>query len=231
LETAATAVLALRDPAEAVALAGRAVAAEPLREAAHLLLVRAHAAAGDQAAALDAFATLRNTLAEELGLDPSPEAVDLHTRVLRGEPVGPGRRPPSGRARPAAADNLVFVGREAQLSAVSAALKRSPGPTVVIVGRSGDGKSRLLAEVAARSPRPVVAARAAPPEQDEPWSLARVLLAQVLAEDPTAASSLPDRSARALLRCRTGTERSARGCRISTGWRACSPTRGTCCGS
>ncbi len=57
--------------------AERAVAREPLREASHLLLAQALAASGDAAGALEAPASYRARLADELGLDPSPEFKEL----------------------------------------------------------------------------------------------------------------------------------------------------------
>ncbi|GBC86711.1 Regulatory protein AfsR [bacterium HR12] len=85
LEGAAEAALRLGDPARAVEFAEMAVAREPLREAARMLLMRALYLSGDRAGALRAYEELRRGLAEELGVDPSPEAVQLHVGVLRGD--------------------------------------------------------------------------------------------------------------------------------------------------
>lgn len=84
LECGAHAAIALGNGVVAAGLARSAVAAEPLRESANLLLVSALALGGDQVAALQAFDTYRRMLADELGLDPSREATELHTRILRG---------------------------------------------------------------------------------------------------------------------------------------------------
>ena len=85
LEGAAEAALRLGDPARAVEFAEMAVAREPLREAARMLLMRALYLSGDRAGALRAYEELRRGLSEELGVDPSPEAVQLHVGMLRGE--------------------------------------------------------------------------------------------------------------------------------------------------
>lgn len=199
LEDGAAAALALRDPAQAVALAELAVAREPLREPAAILLTRALAEAGDTVAALRVLDALRRRLSEEVGLDPSQEARELETRLQRGEALAtPIRRPVLGLARPGGFEGLTFVGREGELDRLIAAVS-GPAPGVVLVGGSaGAGKSRLLAEAAARSDVPVAVARAFLPERDEPWSLARTLLREVLALDLEAARTIPDRAAVAL---------------------------------
>jgi DNA-binding SARP family transcriptional activator len=56
---------------EAVAAALAAVRAEPLRESAHRVLVKAHLAAGNRAAALRQYEQCRRVLLDELGLEPS----------------------------------------------------------------------------------------------------------------------------------------------------------------
>jgi DNA-binding SARP family transcriptional activator len=106
LEGAAAAALAAAAPGEAVAAAEQAVILEPLREASQLLLVEALAASGDQAAALGALAAFRERLAAELGLDPSPQALELERHILRGQhhpgPARAGRSPTAvapGRAQ------------------------------------------------------------------------------------------------------------------------------------
>lgn len=162
LELAATAALAGGSARHAADLAAQAVALAPLRETAHLLLVRALAAGGDQAAALAAYDRLRALLADELGVDPSGEAAAVQERLLRGE------------AEPAVESGAAaFVGRDHELTALCRLV-----PLTVVAGRSGSGKSRLLAETTSRVRAPRVTARAVLPERDAPWSLARALLAE-----------------------------------------------------
>jgi DNA-binding SARP family transcriptional activator len=60
----------------------------PLGEKGHVLLMRALAAAGDAAGAICAFHEWRARLADELGVDPSPEAQRVFQRILRHEPAG-----------------------------------------------------------------------------------------------------------------------------------------------
>ncbi len=77
LEGGASAALAAEDRQQALELAEEAVALEPLRESAHLLVVRALASSGDAAGALAAYERMRERLLEDLGLDPSAEAAEL----------------------------------------------------------------------------------------------------------------------------------------------------------
>lgn len=194
LEGAAEAALAVGDPLLALRRAEQSVAADPLRESAQLLRVRALAAAGDPAGAAEAFAAFRRQLAEETGLEPSAAAEQLHSRLLRGglsvtAGVRAPRRSPSGGPMP----ELPFVGRDAELDAVLA-----HGGVTLLEGAAGVGKSRLLAEVARRAARPVVSVRAFLAERDEPWSLARDLLRDCLAADVSVVRRLPDRTVVAL---------------------------------
>ncbi|MET8150288.1 AAA family ATPase [Actinoplanes sp. NPDC049668] len=184
-ERAAELAAALDAPALAVEYATAAATAEPLRETAALALVRALAAAGDRVAALACFDTYRRGLADELGLDPSPAAAQLHRRLLRSHPVRDEPRAGFGM--------LPFVGRDAVVRQVVAGL---PDGVVRIAGRSGTGKSRLLEQVAAAVPAVGVAASWA--DRDEPWSLARTLLRKLLAADTPALGSLPGRLRAAL---------------------------------
>ncbi|MFI7547580.1 AAA family ATPase [Actinoplanes sp. NPDC049599] len=188
-ERAAALAAGLGAPAMAVEYATAAATAEPLRESAALALVRAQAAAGDRVAALACFDRYRRSLADQLGLDPSPDAVELHGQLLRSG-TGGGRGPSAPRAEFGV---LPFVGRDAVVRQVVAGL---PDGIVRIAGRSGTGKSRLLEEVAATVATVDVAASWA--DRDEPWSLARTLLRKLLAADGSALGTLPSRLREAL---------------------------------
>lgn len=168
LEIGADGLLATGSAREAVGLAAEAVARQPLREAARLLLVRAHAAEGDQAAAVAAYLDLRRMFADELGIDPSPEAVALYERLLRGT------LPARTMAPPPSPDLVPLVGRDREL--VELLALGAHQRIAVVSGRSGWGKSRLLDALCEQSARPVLLARALLPEREEPWSLARTLV-------------------------------------------------------
>ncbi len=187
LETAANLALDAGDLDAAVELASSAVEAEPLREVAVLLLVRALAAAGDGGAALTAYDDFRRALADELGVDPSPEAVALYEGLLRRLPA---RDESSQRRRGSGVGELAFVGREQELELMRSALAAGRrGAVVTISGASGSGKSRLL-DRAARGV-PMVRARAFPAERSEPWTLLRTLLREALAQDIGYVGRLP----------------------------------------
>jgi DNA-binding SARP family transcriptional activator len=200
LETAARAAAALGDQGAAAAYAADAVAAEPLRESVALLHAQALAAMGDRAAALGCLADLRRRLADELGVDPSPEVAELQVRLLRGEEparVGapaPRLKPPG--PEPAAFTDLPFVGREPELARLRAVLA---GTGIAAVrGPAGIGKSRLVRESVRAATGPVIAARAFFAERAEAWGLARSLLRGVIAAEPTAARALPAHTMSAL---------------------------------
>lgn len=175
------------DTAFAVELASTAASAEPLREVAVLTLVRALAAAGDRVAALARYDAYRQALAEDLGLDPSEEAAELHGRLLRG--AFPGRVHVRADTQRADFDQLDFVGRGSELAALISAATPGRGGVALLAGASGAGKSRLLERFASHTS--AVTARAFAAERAEPWSLARTLFREVLANDATAASSMP----------------------------------------
>jgi predicted ATPase/DNA-binding SARP family transcriptional activator len=134
---------------EAVAEIEALVAAEPLRECAVGVLMRALVAAGRQGDALAAFARLRSRLADELGLDPSPPLRELERRVLRQDLVvpsasvaSPGRPPPRPRLPISS-----FVGRDGAVTYVDGLLARHR--IVTLCGPGGVGKTRLALHVAA----------------------------------------------------------------------------------
>jgi DNA-binding SARP family transcriptional activator len=70
------------DPAGAIIDAELVVELEPYRETGHVLLMRAHAAAGNAAQALAVYERLRARLAEELGASPSPETEAVFLELL-----------------------------------------------------------------------------------------------------------------------------------------------------
>ncbi len=120
-------------------------AGHPLRERPHALAMRALRAAGRTAEALQLYATLRATLAEELGVDPSPELAALHLALLEGAP----RTPRRGNLP---APLTSFVGRGADLARLDRLLRDAR--LVTLVGPGGAGKTRLAVEAARGRGRP-----------------------------------------------------------------------------
>ncbi|MFC4127015.1 BTAD domain-containing putative transcriptional regulator [Nocardia rhizosphaerae] len=126
------------------------VAAHPLRERLRAAQLRALYGAGRQAEALDSYEDLRRQLADELGLDPSPELVDLHRAILGQDPGLVVSRPaPVVRRRTTniRAQRTELIGRAADLAALTAAVDRSR--LVSLIGPGGVGKTRLATATAA----------------------------------------------------------------------------------
>ncbi|MEV6824470.1 bacterial transcriptional activator domain-containing protein [Amycolatopsis sp. NPDC051102] len=73
---------------EAVAAGLAAVRAEPLRESAHSVLIKAHLAAGNRGAALGQYDVCRRALADELGLAPSDTLTELLPKGLASAAAG-----------------------------------------------------------------------------------------------------------------------------------------------
>ncbi|WP_460805393.1 AfsR/SARP family transcriptional regulator [Nocardiopsis aegyptia] len=145
------------------------VSEEPFRERLHHLLITALWRDNERARALAVYEELRARLAEELGVDPGPELVALHTRILREEvPQRPAARSASDPSSDTAFRFVVrndlprdlpdFTGREESLRKLDEAASPSGGQAqvCVITGSGGEGKTttavRFGHEVAKRYP-------------------------------------------------------------------------------
>jgi DNA-binding SARP family transcriptional activator len=142
---------------EAVRPASELVGLEPFRESAHLRLLRAHAAAGDRGEALRAYERCRRLLAEELGVDPSPELEAAYLELLREEPAAPGRQALPEAAAPARPRGEgPFAGRGAELARLRSAwagARAGRRRLVLVTGEAGIGKTRLADELAGLAER------------------------------------------------------------------------------
>ncbi|MFJ5987005.1 BTAD domain-containing putative transcriptional regulator [Lentzea sp. NPDC092896] len=118
----------------------RLVVGHPTRERLVGLLMRALHRDGRHADALEVFRRLRDRLADELGVDPGPDLLALHTAILRRDPVLHSAKPAQ---LPARAGH--FTGRAAEF----AALAGLP-PIVVVSGVAGVGKTTFAVEWARR---------------------------------------------------------------------------------
>lgn len=143
--------------AEAIPLLHEMVAVHPLRERPRAQLMVALYRTGRHAEALDVYQRYRATMAEELGLEPSPELQALERDVLEHSPRLGGTNPPSAevdvvpRATPVPVVTLrpdSFVGREQAVDDVARLL--GSGRLVTLVGPGGVGKTRLAEHAAHR---------------------------------------------------------------------------------
>ena len=119
--------------------------------AAQLAGRRGRRGSGRQADALDTYRRIRESLVEELGVDPSPSLCDVYQQILDGDPARPVAAPvpPPADARthvdiPRRASS--FVGREQEVRRVLSAL--GEGPLVTLTWIGGVGKTRLALEAA-----------------------------------------------------------------------------------
>jgi predicted ATPase/DNA-binding SARP family transcriptional activator len=137
------AAVAAGEAAGVLGLAAASLAADPLREPAALLLMRALAAVGRAPEALRAGREYRHRLAEETGLDPSA-ALDELEREIAGGAAGP-----APRAEVAGRPVTPLIGRDPQVAALHRLLAGER--LVTVVGPGGVGKTRVALEVARRS--------------------------------------------------------------------------------
>ena len=118
---------------------------------------------GCQADALEVAHDLRKTLAEGLGLDPSPDARRLQEQILRQDPAlehfaqATRLSPPDlglvGVPEPEEDTTAWFVGRAdviKMLDLVVQEARKGRGRLVVVDGAAGMGKSAVLDEMTAR---------------------------------------------------------------------------------
>ncbi|NJN83569.1 MAG: hypothetical protein HC802_15665 [Caldilineaceae bacterium] len=132
----------------------RILGLEPWREDAHRRLMVHLAQNGQRAAALAQFDRCRTLLAEELGVDPEAETVELAEQIRRGSVAR--RAQPPRRPMPSALPTYPtsFVGREVDLAEIVRRLRDPSCRLLSLVGPGGIGKTRLALEAARRLATP-----------------------------------------------------------------------------
>ncbi len=132
---------------------------EPYRESGYVLLMAALEAQGNVAEGLRVFEVLRALLRDELGIAPSPDAIQAHQRLLN-PPVARQSLTTAATAAEievpaelAAAAAGPLVGRQAEMERLEAWYQAPPDRerVMLLAGEPGIGKTRLLAETAVRA--------------------------------------------------------------------------------
>jgi DNA-binding SARP family transcriptional activator len=154
LDVVADAALTRGDWPAALDAAQQAVTLAPLRESAYRRLARAHHGAGDRGEALRVLAACRTVLAEDIGVDTSPETEALASLLRTGKaPTSSDLREPLAHRSTLPPDltdrSTPLVARTAELAALREAWHRAITgvPHIALVaGEAGSGKTRLIAE-------------------------------------------------------------------------------------
>jgi len=135
----------------------RLIQADPLREEVHRALMRLYYLLGREADAIRAFEQCRDALINELGVEPEPETLSLYDEITailqhRAGQSAWAPREPSAPALPfSISNNPPFVGRQAVRAEVMEAVEQAQagaGGLLLVAGLAGQGKSRLLREIA-----------------------------------------------------------------------------------
>ena len=148
-EQRAALLLSTGRPADAGADMQGLLAEQPERERARALLMEALYQQGRHTSALDVYQWWRRELADEHGLEPSPELQQIEQRILQhtltaDDLIDPVALSPAPIPRPVTS----FVGRDADLRGVVDLIGRAR--LVTLWGPGGVGKTRLALEVGAQ---------------------------------------------------------------------------------
>jgi predicted ATPase/DNA-binding SARP family transcriptional activator len=131
--------------AELVAELDQLTASHPVRERLHAQRMLALYRCGRQAEALAGYHQLRESLADELGIDPGPAIDELQRRILRHDPA---LDVASARTVPLPTPPNALLGRERDTEELVGLLRREDVRLLVLTGAGGSGKTRLALEVA-----------------------------------------------------------------------------------
>ena len=135
---------------QALPLARRQVTLEPWDEMAHRQLMHLLALNGQRSAALAQFEACRDILAQDLGVEPGSETSALYEKI-RVESLSQtiGKPPEFPLSRHNIPTQITpFVGRDKELTNLTALLADPAQRLITLVGPGGVGKTRLALEVA-----------------------------------------------------------------------------------
>ncbi len=131
-----------RDCPRAIASATRLLALDPWREEAYRQLMLALAYDGQYGAALKQYAACKRVLETELGVPPSMQTSALYQRILIARDIPRHTLP---------APNGTLIGREPEVTRITAWLAAPDAPLLTITGPGGCGKTRLALHVLAQA--------------------------------------------------------------------------------
>jgi predicted ATPase/DNA-binding SARP family transcriptional activator len=126
---------------------------QPLRERLRGQLILALYRSGRQAESLAQYQATRRMLADELGLEPSPQLKELERMILAHDPgLNAPALPPRSRSN-LPLQPTPFVGRERELEELVGLISSGVRRLVTLTGPGGTGKTRLAIEAARRLAR------------------------------------------------------------------------------
>ncbi|PWV78759.1 Predicted ATPase [Prauserella marina] len=150
-ESLSEALLDNGEPEQALGVANGVGESHPARERSAAAVMLALYQLGRQREALETFEKLRHHLADELGVDPSPQVRELHGRILRQDPSlvsKPAAEPvPARKARTnIPAETTPLIGRRSESRQIAELLAEAR--LVTLTGIGGVGKTKLALHVA-----------------------------------------------------------------------------------
>ena len=156
LEVRVEADLAAGRHSELVGELQQLTSVHPWRERLHAQLMLALYRSGRQADALEAYREARETLVEQLGVEPGAELHDLHEAILAHDPAidaAPAAAGAAGsltalRDRRLAAPPNRTIGRAHELATLTERLRSRSVRMLTLTGPGGVGKTRLALEAA-----------------------------------------------------------------------------------
>ena len=122
----------------------------PLRERLRRQLILALYRSGRQSEALAQYQSARRMLADELGLEPSPQLRELERLILAHDPGLAAPTVPTVQRSNLPLQPTPFIGRERELAAVVELIRDGGRRLVTLTGAGGSGKTRLAIEAASQ---------------------------------------------------------------------------------